>query len=123
VSPPDLHILIVDDEPAIRDIMARVLVRAGFQVDVAEDGEHAWDAVGRRSYDLIITDEKMPRLTGAGLIDRLRRKGAMIPVLLMSGVAVSVETETGPPDGFIAKPFSFSSLLSEANRLLCPAAV
>jgi DNA-binding response OmpR family regulator len=118
-----MHILVVDDEPAIRDVIARVLEHAGFQVDVAADGEYAWQAAGRRRYDLIITDEQMPRLTGCGLIERLRRGGSAPPVLMMTGIAQQLQTEEGPPDGFIAKPFAFSSLIKEANRLLCTTAV
>ncbi len=117
-----MHILVVDDEPAIRDIVARVLEHAGFKVDVAADGELAWEAAERHRYDLIITDEQMPRLSGCGLIERLRRAGAAPPVLMMTGVGIRLqETEQGPPDGFLAKPFAFSSLLKEAHRLLCTA--
>lgn len=119
----NMHILVVDDEPAIREVVARVLEHAGFTVDVAADGELAWQAAERRRYDLIITDEQMPRLTGCGLIERLRRAGAAPPVLVMTGLETRVQTEEGPPDGFLAKPFAFSMLLKEANRLLCAAAV
>lgn len=112
------NILVADDDPAIRDISSRFLTQVGFTVDVAEDGQSAWEAVGLRRYDLIITDQNMPRLSGTEFIDRLHEAGMGIPVILMTGGAV-VSATRKPPDFFLTKPFSFSSLLEEVNRLLC----
>jgi DNA-binding response OmpR family regulator len=117
-----MHILIVDDDPAIRDISARILMHAGFTVGLAEDGEAAWEAVGAGHYDLVVTDQNMPRLDGAGFIERVRGAGIKTPVILMTGGAVSVSSMPVAPDFFLAKPFDFSVLIGAANRLLCTAA-
>ena len=118
-----MRILIVDDDPAICEISARILAHSGFSVDIAPDGESAWDAVGVQRYDLILTDQNMPRLDGTGFIGRLRAAGLRIPVILMTGAAVQIPEKTSAPDCFLTKPFSFSVLLEEVNRLLCPVAV
>jgi len=113
-----MYILVVDDDPAIRDISSRFLARVGFTVDVAEDGQSAWEAVRLHRYDLIITDQNMPRLSGTEFIDRLHEAGVGIPVILMTGGAV-ISSMQNAPDFFLTKPFAFSSLLEEVNRLLC----
>lgn len=118
-----MHILIVDDEPGIREIGARILEHAGFAVDVAADGEYAWEAVARKNYDLIITDQNMPRLDGTGLIQRLHAAGLRMPVILMTGTALPLESLKTAPDSFLAKPFSFSGLIEEVNRFLSPITV
>jgi len=118
-----MRILIVDDDPAICAISARILVHSGYAVDVAPDGESAWDAVGVQRYDLILTDQNMPRLDGTGFIGRLRAAGLRIPVILMTGAAVPTPEKASAPDCFLTKPFSFSALVEEVNRLLCPVAV
>jgi DNA-binding response OmpR family regulator len=118
-----MNVLIVDDDAAIREISARILMRAGFTVDVAPDGEAAWDAVGRQSYDLIITDQNMPRLDGSGLIGRLNEAGVKIPVIMITGGALEAPSLKNAPDCFLAKPFRFPVLLEEMNRLMCPSSV
>lgn len=118
-----MHILIVDDDPDIRDISARILACAGFTVNVAEDGEAAWEAVGDQHFDLIITDQNMPRLDGTGLIGRLHGAGLRVPVIMITGAAVDIPSIKSAPDCFLPKPFSFSVLLGEMNRLLAPVPV
>lgn len=115
-----LHILIVDDEPGIREISARILEHAGFAVDVAADGEYAWEAVARKNYDLILTDQNMPRLDGTGLIRRLHAAGLRMPVILMTGTALPMESLQTVPDSFLAKPFSLSGLREAVHRFLRP---
>jgi DNA-binding response OmpR family regulator len=112
------NILIVDDEPGIREISARILEHAGYTVDVAEDGERAWEAVVRKNYDLIVTDQNMPRLDGTGLIARLDAAGMRMPVIMMTGTVLEMDSLKTAPDSFLAKPFSFFGLIAEVNRLL-----
>ncbi|HEY8932867.1 MAG TPA: response regulator [Rariglobus sp.] len=117
-----MRILVVDDDPAIRDISARILSHAGFAVDVAADGESAWDAFLLHHYDLVVTDQNMPRLDGSGLIERVRNTGTKTPVILMTGGTTNPSSLSITPDIFLSKPFSFSVLIDAANRLLCKAA-
>ena len=118
-----MNILIVDDDAAIREISARILMNAGYEVNVAEDGEAAWEAVGLTAFDLIITDQNMPRLSGTGLIARLHGAGLRMPVIMITGGSVDIPFEDGTPDCFLTKPFNFRALLGEMNRLLSLAAV
>jgi two-component system, chemotaxis family, chemotaxis protein CheY len=112
------NILIVDDDGAIRDVYARILSGAGFTVNSAQDGEAAWDAIEARHFDLIITDQNMPRLDGSGLIKRLHGTGRQTPVIMITGGSLQQPTRDSAPDGFLTKPFRFSSLLGEIERLL-----
>lgn len=84
--PKRLRILCVDDENAIRDIVALKLRRDGHAVSVAEDGLAAYQLVKEASepFDLIITDNLMPRLTGVALIERLRAEGYRGAVVFFS---------------------------------------
>lgn len=113
------RILVVDDDKAICMISARILARAGFAVDIARDGEEAWLALGRDTYDLVITDQNMPCLDGLGLIFRLRRASPDTPVILMSGALSDTPSETPPsfrPDAFMPKPFTAPDLVRQALR-------
>lgn len=114
-----VHILIVDDDAGIREVGARLLLRSGFLVDVAEDGEGAWQAMHQRRYDLILTDQNMPHLSGSELIVRMREAGVRVPVILMSGGETEPSGERAAmPDAFLTKPFSLIGLIGEINRQL-----
>src|SRR5689334_19643597 len=64
---PAHRILVVDDELGIRQVSAAVLGCSGYDVDTAEDGEAGWNALQTKNYDLLITDNNMPKLTGVEL--------------------------------------------------------
>ena len=69
---PSRRILVVEDDGAIRQSNAQVLVRSGYQVDTAEDGAAGWKALHGKEFDLMITDHDMPRLTGLELVKKVR---------------------------------------------------
>ena len=94
-SPPPVparvqRILVADDEEDIRHLISSVLAGDGFNVNTASDGEQAWKALLHEHYDLLVTDNEMPRLTGIKLIERIRKEGMSLPVILASG-SLSVE--------------------------------
>lgn len=78
-------ILYVEDDDSLRSLLAGLLFNSGYRVDVAEDGQAGWEALRLRSYDLLITDDQMPRLSGLELIKRLRSAGHTLPVVVASG--------------------------------------
>jgi len=81
-----LHeVLYVEDDATLRSFFASLLQKAGYHVEVAEDGLAGWNALHLRRYDLLITDNQMPRLTGLELVKRLRSEGRSLPVVLASG--------------------------------------
>ncbi|MBC8096459.1 MAG: response regulator, partial [Akkermansiaceae bacterium] len=65
---PPRRILVVDDETMIRELVTDVLSRSGYEVDTAEDGAIAWDKLQHQHYDLLVTDNTMPKLSGIDLI-------------------------------------------------------
>lgn len=84
------RILLVEDDTAARQIFCSALVRSGFHVDTAEDGEAGWNMLENASlysngYDLLVTDNQMPKLSGVELIQRLRSARIELPVILTSG--------------------------------------
>jgi DNA-binding NtrC family response regulator len=79
------RILIAEDDDLIRWIMSNTLADDGYTVDAAADGEEAWEALRHDAYDLLVTDNDMPRLTGLKLIERIRKTGMSLPVIVASG--------------------------------------
>ena len=102
-------ILVVDDEPAIRDLVSVLLEDAGYTVCSAPDGLAAMEAVARESPDLVVTDLYMPRLDGLGLIAWLRREWPHLPIVVLSA-ALRVSPPPGVP--FVPKPLDVQTLLA-----------
>jgi CheY-like chemotaxis protein len=110
------RILVVEDEPAQRALLRRILERAGHEVSDAGDGAAALQAVRESSPDLVVTDMMMPVMGGAELIRRLRSEPATagIPILAASGdphLAVGA-------DEVIVKPYAWRHLVEVADGLL-----
>jgi DNA-binding response OmpR family regulator len=115
------QILVVEDDPEIRELVARTITRAGFQVDTAGDGEEAWNALCLTAYDLVITDHEMPRLTGLKLIERIRAISVEPPCILIScnlPGSASTLREILYPGALLAKPFSGVQLIERVFGLL-----
>jgi CheY-like chemotaxis protein len=109
-------ILVVDDEPAQRSLLRRILEQAGHEVSDAGDGAAALQAVRESPPDLVVTDMMMPVMGGAELIRRLRCDPvtAGIPVLAASGDS---HLAAGA-DAVVAKPYSWRHLVEVADALL-----
>ena len=80
---PLRRILIADDDSLILYRNAEVLIRHGFEVDVAENGAEAWEAIQLDQYDLLITDNNMPELSGLQLVKKVYDAGIPLPVILV----------------------------------------
>jgi len=117
-------ILVVDDEPAIRDLMERLLTDAGFDVDTAADGRDASRSIGDHVVDLVLTDILMPERNGFDLIMELRQRRPDLPVIAMSGGGrISREKclETAQRYGagaILYKPFKREQLIATVDLLL-----
>jgi DNA-binding NtrC family response regulator len=114
------RVLIVDDEPSIRDVMATLLLDAGYSVQTAADGQIALEIIDLAPPDLIITSVMMPQLDGWALLDRLHERNPSLPVILMSaGDWIRRRRTTPIPDHavFLGKPFAVEKLLELVVRL------
>ncbi|MGO8787539.1 MAG: response regulator [Terriglobia bacterium] len=112
------RVLLVDDEPLVRKLVSRHLVAAGYVVRVADDG---LDAIGKLRAglpDLIISDLKMPRMSGVELLDVVRKRFPEIPVIVMSGVTAEELPPGLAADAYCYKHGSaFDQLLQTMSEL------
>ncbi|MGB7746875.1 MAG: response regulator [Verrucomicrobiia bacterium] len=121
VPTPPRRILLVDDDIDLRQLYTNVLVRSGYRVDTAEDGASGWKALNAGCYDLLITDNTMPRVTGLDLIKKLRSEDMTLSVILASGTAPTEELNRCPwlkLDAVLPKPFSIGELLETVRAVL-----
>jgi two-component system OmpR family response regulator len=116
-----MHALIIEDDRAIADFVARGLREAGFAVDVASDGEEGLEAALEHKPDVAIVDLMLPRRDGLSVIDELRRRGRSTPVLILSArrsVDDRVRGLQAGGDDYLTKPFAFAELLARVQALV-----
>ena len=111
-------VLVVDDEPMIREILAEWLVEEGYRVHCAADGQEALDLVGAEIPDVIVTDIRMPRVHGLQLVERLRANGQAVPVVFISAHYVGVDV---PGVRFVGKPFDLGHISAAVAQSLAGA--
>jgi DNA-binding response OmpR family regulator len=115
------RILVVDDEPSVRQLMAEALGFSGYQVVAVEDGAAAWATLQLNSYDLLVTDNNMCRLTGIGLIKKLHAARRALPVIMVTGAPPTEELTRHPwlqIDATLLKPFTVAELLGIVRQVL-----
>lgn len=116
-------ILVVDDDALIREAIAVVLEMAGHAVVQATDGLHALDILAARRVDLVVTDLRMPRLDGYGLVSRLRQRRPRVPVVVLTGEVPGREMKAlaggnGDRIAVLSKPVAESVLLRAVDSAL-----
>ena len=111
-------ILVVDDDPADRAWLARLLAAAGYAVRTAPDGEAALAEVAREPPDLVLADVLMPRLDGAALAARLLARRPRVPVVLVSAYRTASPV---PGVAFVPKPLDPGEVLDAVERELAGA--
>jgi two-component system, cell cycle sensor histidine kinase and response regulator CckA len=111
-------ILLVEDEPAVRQLFAQALTRAGYKVYEARNGQEALKVFDQHgdAIDLLLTDLRMPYMGGVELAQTLRARRKTLKLICVSGYAGSGETEV--PTDFLAKPFSREDLLAKVREVL-----
>jgi two-component system, OmpR family, response regulator MprA len=116
-----MHVLVVDDEPAVRSSLERALGLEGYRVELAADGDEALDAIEKAGPDAVVLDVLMPRLDGLEVARRLRRGGNTVPILMLTareGVADRVAGLDAGADDYLVKPFALEELLARLRALL-----
>ncbi|MCA3222741.1 MAG: response regulator transcription factor [Burkholderiales bacterium] len=115
-----MHILIAEDDPVLADGLSRSLRAAGYAVDIVTEGEQTDSALLAQSFDLLILDLGLPRLSGLEVLRRLRARGAKMPVLILTA-ADSVDSRVRGldlgADDYMAKPFALSELEARVRAL------
>jgi signal transduction histidine kinase/CheY-like chemotaxis protein len=116
-------ILVVDDDPIVRNVVREHLRRNGYTVIETSSGEEALEAVSKQQVDAVLLDLCMPGMSGWETLDRLKQneKTADIPVVVLSVLSPATRTPDVPTtQGWVQKPFHESLLLTEISRALHP---
>ncbi len=114
------RVLVVDDEPIVTEVVERYLVREGYQVMVAADGETALDRALAEPFDVVVLDLMLPRLSGTEVCRRLRAESD-VPILMLTARDAEVDTVVGlevGADDYVTKPFSLAELVSRVRAQL-----
>ena len=115
------HIVIVDDEASVREMVSDALRFAGFEVSVAADAVQALNLVAKRRPDLLVVDINMPGMTGHELLQHLRAKGDRTPVILLTARQAFEDMADGlrsGADDYVRKPFRLEELLLRIEAVL-----
>lgn len=119
-------ILVVDDEEGVLAVLNRILelLMPGYDISTATNGLMAWQQLQQRSFDLLLTDQHMPGMTGLELAQQVRDKSPALPIILMSGITdnhIEAEVQKLGLVGFLSKPFSVHQLRELLESILIPA--
>jgi two-component system, OmpR family, response regulator MprA len=118
---PAGRLLVVDDDPDVRDSLERALRHAGYAVTTAVHGADALDSLARSPVDLIVLDVLMPMVDGFDVCRRLRQRGDATPVLVLTARDAIDDRVTGleaGADDYLVKPFALRELLARVGALL-----
>src|SRR6266481_1661546 len=114
-------VLVADDDRAVREALERALQLAGYDVELASDGDAALAAISHRTPDAVVLDVMMPGYDGLDVTRRLRREGNRVPVLLLTArdaVGDRVDGLDAGADDYLPKPFALEELLARLRALL-----
>ncbi|MEJ5946243.1 response regulator transcription factor [Pseudokineococcus basanitobsidens] len=120
-APAEARLLVVDDEPNIRELLSTSLRFAGFEVHTAQDGHEALRQAERVRPDLLVLDVMMPDLDGFAVTRRLRERGRDTPVLFLTAkdeLADRVQGLTVGGDDYVTKPFSLEEVVARIRAIL-----
>jgi len=117
----ETHILIVEDELRLAEILQKQLQESGFKADVANDGYVGKRMMENSEYDLVVLDINLPLMNGYELCKEIRKKNSKIPIIMLTALGTSenklIGFEAGADD-YVLKPFDFRELLARINVFL-----
>ncbi|MBA2360262.1 MAG: response regulator transcription factor [Actinobacteria bacterium] len=114
------RVLVVDDEPAIRDAVGYALRSDGFEVDFAGDGEAGLQAALAEEFDVVVLDLMLPRMSGTEVCRRLRAESA-VPIVMLTAKGAELDRVLGlevGADDYLTKPFSLAELIGRIRAIL-----
>jgi len=113
------RVLVVDDDPALRSLLALICSRAGFEVDVAADGAQALEAIATTEYLLAILDLQMPNMNGFDVIQVLRARSRRPSIIVLTALPPSALGGLNPDvvQAIVRKPFDISMLTAMLTEL------
>jgi two-component system OmpR family response regulator len=115
-----MRVLVAEDDAGLRSVLERGLQESGYTVDAVVDGELALRFLDTYEYEVAILDWRMPKVSGLEVIQRLRRRGSALPVLMLTARDRAQDRVTGLDEGaddYLVKPFDFSELLARVRAL------
>jgi excisionase family DNA binding protein len=115
------RVLVVDDEESIRELLAKMLAMAEYDVETAPDGRVGIERLRQQKYDLLISDLKMPNVDGLALIREARHLAASMPVLIITGYSSeqsAIEAVNLGVTGYLTKPFRAPQVLAATARAI-----
>ncbi|MFC0541868.1 response regulator transcription factor [Kutzneria chonburiensis] len=115
------RVLLVEDDGELAVMLDRLLTSEGYDVDVARDGHTGLHRALTGRYDIMVIDRGLPGVTGLDLVTRLRRRGAVTPILVLSAMATPRDRVAGLDAGaedYLSKPFDIDELLARLRALL-----
>ncbi|EPY02745.1 response regulator [Magnetospirillum fulvum] len=118
---PGPHILVVDDDREIRDLLARFLARHGLRVTTARDGTEMMRLLDERRIDLVVLDLMLPGEDGLALTRRLREARSTVPIVMLTAMGEDTDRIVGlemGADDYVAKPFNPRELLARIKAVL-----
>ncbi|HEY7280968.1 MAG TPA: response regulator transcription factor [Actinomycetota bacterium] len=116
-----MRILVVDDEPAVRESLDRALRLEGYEIELASNGEQALRAIGDRLPDAVVLDVMMPVLDGLATCRAIRAAGMRLPILMLTArdeISDRVAGLDAGADDYLVKPFALEELLARIRALL-----
>jgi DNA-binding response OmpR family regulator len=120
-SSPPQRILVVEDDACIRQLNTEVLIQFGYAVDAAEDGAAAWRALHLADFDLMVTDNEMPKISGVELLKKMRAARMDLPVIMATAVPPITEFARCPwlqPAAVLCKPYTVDELVGTVREVL-----
>jgi CheY-like chemotaxis protein len=123
---PSLRIMVIDDEPAVRETLGDMLEALGHEVVLAEGGQDALSKIGGESFDLVFTDLAMPEMDGWETAREIRKREPEMRILLVTGYGPGTAPPAGDEnlvDGIIGKPFDFAQVGTTIREVLNKGAI
>jgi DNA-binding NtrC family response regulator len=115
------HVLVVDDEEALRTVLGSELANSGYDVSTASDGDEAISVIQNKKFDLVLLDIKMPNVDGFEVLKFVKKNFPKLKVIMLTGFADlknAIESKKHGAEDFVSKPYDLVDLLTTIERVL-----